>query len=49
VCLARNAARPEDEVVAERAIRNVHAAVEPPGLDEGFEQILEVHVGDADP
>jgi predicted kinase len=47
VCLARNAARPEDELVPERAIRNVHAAVEPPDLDEGFERILEVHVDDA--
>jgi hypothetical protein len=41
-CLARNAARPKDEVVPERAVRNVYAAVEPPTTDEGFHSILEV-------
>lgn len=41
-CLARNAARPNDEVVPERAVRNVHAAVEPPTTDEGFHSIIEV-------
>ena len=41
-CLARNAARPKDEVVPERGIRNVHAAVEPPTTDEGFQSIFEV-------
>jgi tRNA uridine 5-carbamoylmethylation protein Kti12 len=41
-CLARNAARPQDEVVPERGVRNVHAAVEPPTTDEGFHSILEV-------
>lgn len=42
VCIARNAARPADEVVVERAIRNVHAALEAPGLAEGFERIIAV-------
>jgi len=46
ICIARNSARPEDEVVAERAIRNVHAAVEPPSLEEGFERIIEVHASE---
>jgi predicted kinase len=32
MCIARNAIRPSDELVDERAIRNVHAAIEPPGL-----------------
>jgi predicted kinase len=41
-CLARNAARPPDQVVPERNIRNVHAAVEPPVLDEGFSEIVVV-------
>ena len=42
LCLARNAARPQDEVVPERAIRNVHAAVEQPTTDEGFDSVIEV-------
>jgi hypothetical protein len=42
LCIARNAARPIDEVVPEQAIRNVYAAVEPPSADEGFEHIIEV-------
>jgi predicted kinase len=41
-CIARNAARPTDEVVPERNIRNVHAALEPPTREEGFDKILEV-------
>ena len=41
-CLTRNAARPKDEVVPERAVRNVHAAVEPPTMEEGFHRIIEV-------
>ncbi len=44
-CLARNAARPTDEVVPERAVRNVHAAVEPPTVSEGFHSIVEVFPG----
>jgi len=39
-CLARNALRPEDEAVSERAIHNVFAALEPPSTEEGFEYIL---------
>ena len=42
LCLARNAARPQDEVVPEPGIRNVHAAVEPPTTDEGFDSIIDV-------
>ena len=42
MCLARNAARPQDEVVPERGIRNVHAAVEPPTTDEGFDSVIDV-------
>ena len=41
-CLTRNAARPKDEIVPERAVRNVHAAVEPPTMEEGFHRIIEV-------
>ena len=44
-CLTRNAARPTDEVVPERAVRNVHAAVEPPTIEEGFHRIIEVFPG----
>ena len=44
-CLARNAARPEDEVVPERGVRNVHAAVEPPTIAEGFHSIIEIFPG----
>jgi len=47
MCLARNAARPLDEVVPERGIRNVHAAVEPPTTDEGFDAVLEVLPADS--
>lgn len=39
-CLARNALRPADEIVAERALRNVYAALEPPSIDEGFADVL---------
>ena len=42
VCLARNASRPADEVVPERNIRNVHAALEIPTRDEGFDEVLEI-------
>lgn len=42
VCIARNAERAPDEVVPERGIRNVYAAMEPPIGNEGFEQVLEV-------
>ncbi len=43
VCIARNASRPEDELVPEQAIRNVFAAVEPPSTAEGFEHVIEIH------
>jgi hypothetical protein len=42
LCLARNAARPADEVADERGLRNVFAAVEPPALDEGFQDIVRI-------
>ena len=42
VCLARNAARPADEIAREQGIRNVYAAVEPPTRDEGFDHIIEI-------
>lgn len=41
-CLERNRGRPLDELVDEQAIRNVFAALEPPDLDEGFAQVIEV-------
>ena len=42
VCLARNAARPVDEIAAEQGIRNVYKAIEPPTRSEGFAEIMEV-------
>lgn len=46
-CLARNAARPIDEIAAEQGIRNVYSAVEPPSHSEGFTEVIEVgHAGD---
>ena len=42
ICLARNASRPPDEIVPEVGIRNVFAAFEPPSLQEGFAEVLEV-------
>jgi predicted kinase len=39
-CLARNAARPPDEVAHEQGLRNVFAALEAPSLEEGFVQVL---------
>lgn len=42
VCISRNASRPLDEVVPEQAIRNVHRAIEPPSVAEGFAQVIEV-------
>lgn len=39
-CIARNARRPADEVVAEQAIRNVHAAIEWPTEEEGFHSVI---------
>jgi predicted kinase len=42
VCLARNGARPPDEVAAEQGIKNVYAALEPPSYSEGFAEIVEI-------
>lgn len=42
VCLARNAARPLDEIAIEQGLRNVHKALEPPSSSEGFTRILMV-------
>ena len=42
LCLARNAARPADEIADEQGLRNVFAALQPPSLGEGFERIVEV-------
>ena len=42
VCVSRNASRPADEVVPVQAVRNVHSAIEPPSLAEGFAQVIEV-------
>jgi hypothetical protein len=42
VCLARNAARAADEVADEGGLRNVFAALEPPSVDEGFEEVINV-------
>lgn len=39
-CISRNASRPQDERVPEQNIRNVHAAIEPPTLEEGFNELL---------
>jgi predicted kinase len=47
-CLVRNAARAQDEIVPEQAVRNVFAAVEPPTLAEGFEQVIEVDADGVD-
>ena len=48
ICLARNASRADDELVPEQAIRNVHAAVEPPAIAEGFEEVIEILPDEAD-
>jgi len=42
VCLTRNASRPHDEIASEVGIRNVFAAIEPPSLLEGFDEVLEI-------
>jgi AAA domain len=41
-CVARNAARPLDELASEHGLRNVFAALEPPAHDEGFADIWQV-------
>ena len=42
VCVDRNQRRPLDEVVNERGMRNVFAAVEPPEHSEGFVDVIVV-------
>jgi predicted kinase len=42
VCLARNRARPADEVADEQGIRNVFAAIERPTIAEGFAEVEEI-------
>lgn len=42
ICLARNAVRPTDQIAEESGSRNVFAALEPPGPDEGFADVIEV-------
>jgi len=49
VCLSRNASRPADEVVPVQSVRNVHAAIEPPTIAEGFTQVIEVLVDEEGP
>jgi hypothetical protein len=46
-CIARNAARPADEVASEEGLRNVFAALEPPTEAEGFASVWTVGDGDA--
>jgi predicted kinase len=41
-CLERNRSRPPDEVVSERGLRNVFAALEPPSEEEGFAGVIAV-------
>ena len=45
-CLERNSRRSPNELVNERGLRNVFAALEAPEAKEGFTAILEVHSGD---
>ena len=42
IALARNKRRPPDERVLEAAVRSVFSLLEPPALEEGFAQVLEV-------
>jgi hypothetical protein len=46
VCLVRNRQRPPDQIVPERNIGNVFAAVEPPDRDEGFIEMIVVPYAD---
>lgn len=41
-CLARNAARPPDQVADEQGLRNVFAALEAPTEGEGFVEVMDV-------
>ena len=45
-CVERNSQRTPNEMVNERGLRNVFAALEPPEVDEGFSAIVEVHCGE---
>jgi len=47
ICVARNAARPVDERVPEQAIRNVHAALQAPSTDEGFNEVMVISAAPA--
>ena len=42
VCLERNSRRSPNELVLERGLRNVFAALEPPDVNEGFAAIIKV-------
>ena len=48
-CLARNAARPADEVAHEQGLRNVFAALEPPTEQEGFVSVWHVDADSKSP
>lgn len=43
LCLARNRARPDDQVADECGLRNVFAALEPPTEHEGFAVVMRVN------
>ena len=40
--LAQNLLRPADEIVPDFALRNVYSLLEPPTMDEGFTEILQI-------
>jgi predicted kinase len=40
--LAQNAQRPPDQAVPEFALRSVFIMLEPPAVDEGFHEVIEV-------
>ena len=42
ICLERNVSRPADQIVDERGLRNVFAALESPTVEEGFSSVLVV-------
>jgi predicted kinase len=44
--LKRNAKRPSDEVVPEAAIRSVFGLLEAPTIEEGFDEVILIDVGD---
>jgi len=47
ICITRNATRPVDGRVPEQAIRNVHAALQAPSKDEGFDEITVITAANA--